>query len=267
MDPYVHGYGGQEAARLQDQARTLEELLHGDTAYPEGSQVLEAGCGTGAQTLALARRNPGVQIMAVDISEASLAEARRRAAATGIGHVEFRRADMLALPFAPASFDHVFVCFVLEHLPDAAAALAALRRLLRPGGTMTVIEGDHGSTFFHPDSEPARAAIASQVALQRRAGGDPHVGRRLYPLMTGAGFDAVHVTPRMVYVDASRPGLVEGFVLRTFAAMIEGVREHAVAAGLMTRDDFEAGLQGLHRTAEPDGVFCYTFFKSTGRAT
>ena len=49
-------------------------------------------------------------------------------------------------------FDHVFVCFVLEHLARPVEALSILERLLRPGGTITLIEGDHGSTYFHPDS-------------------------------------------------------------------------------------------------------------------
>ncbi len=52
---YVHGYGSIENIRLQDQASTLVELLHSDTAYLPGSKVLEAGCGVGAQTITLAR--------------------------------------------------------------------------------------------------------------------------------------------------------------------------------------------------------------------
>ena len=266
MSSYVHGYDGREAERLADQAGTLEELLHADTSFPDGSTVLEAGCGTGAQTVALARRSSGAHIVAVDISAASLAEARARVSAAGFRNVTFRQADLLALPFAPASFDHVFLCFVLEHLPDPAAALASLRLLLRPGGTITVIEGDHGSTFFHPESDAARAAISCQVEAQRRTGGDAMVGRRLYPLLAGAGFEAVRVSPRMVYVDASKPALVDGFIRRTFTAMIEGVRDGALSAGLSTPDAFDDGIRALHRTAEPDGVFCYTFFKAVGRS-
>lgn len=262
MGGYVHGYEERERTRLEDQARTLEELLHADTSYPRGAAVLEAGCGIGAQTVPLARNSPGARITCVDISAASLDEARARVAAAGLSDVAFRQADIFALPFAAASFDHVFLCFVLEHLPDPAAALAALRRVLRPGGTITAIEGDHGSTLFHPDSDAARAAIRCQVALQRRAGGDALIGRRLYPLLRGAGFDAVRVSPRLVYADAGRPALVDGFVRRTFAAMIEGVRTPAIAAGLIGADAFDAGLQALHRTSEPDGVFCYTFFKA-----
>ena len=266
MVGYVHGYDGREAARLEDQARTLEELLHADTGFPDGSAVLEAGCGTGAQTVALARRSTGARITAVDVSAASLAEARARVSAAGLGNVEFRQADLLALPFAPAAFDHIFLCFVLEHLPAPAATLAGLRPLLRPGGTITVIEGDHGSAYFHPESEAARAAILCQVELQRRAGGDAMIGRRLYPLLAGTGFEAVRVSPRMVYVDASKPELVDGFIRRTFASMIEGVRERALATGLTTPDAFDTGTCALHRTAEPDGVFCYTFFKAVGRS-
>ncbi len=82
--------------------------------------------------------------------------------------------------------------------------------------------------------------------------------------MLGAGFDAVRVSPRMVYVDSSRPDLVDGFTRRTFTAMIEGVREPAIAAGLIEPDIFDAGVRDLHRTTETDGVFCYTFFKGVG---
>jgi SAM-dependent methyltransferase len=267
MSPaYVHGYDRPESVRLQDQAASLVDLLHGDTRYPDGSTVLEAGCGVGAQTVTLARNSPGARITAVDIQPASLAQAEAAVRAAGLSNVAFQEADLLDPPFPPAAFDHVFVCFVLEHLPRPAEVLGRLARCLRPGGTLTAIEGDHGSAYFHPDSEAARRAILAQVELQRLAGGDALVGRRLHPLMREAGLAEIHVSPRMVYVDGSRPDLADGFTRRTFAAMIEGVREPAVAAGLTSRGDFDAGLRDLHRAAEPDGVFCYTFFKATGRA-
>ena len=258
---YVHGYDARENERLGDQAGTLVELLHHDTGYPAGSTVLEAGCGVGAQTVTLAARSPGARITSIDVSEDSVAEARARVEAAGFPDVELRQADIFALPFAPASFDHVFLCFVLEHLTDPVAALAALARAVRPGGTVTVIEGDHGSAYFHPDSAAAQAAIDAQVQLQAAAGGDALIGRRLYPLLRAAGLEDVRVEPRMVYVDGSRPDLIDGFTRRTFTAMIEGVREPALAAGLLDADVFDAGVGDLHRTAADDGTFSYTFFK------
>ncbi len=261
---YVHGHHPREHERLHDQASVLVELLHSGTEYPDGSSVLEAGCGVGAQTLTLARRSPGALFTSVDISAASVAEAARRVKAAGLHNVLFRVADILAPPFAPATFDHVFVCFLLEHLPDPIAALGILGGLVRPGGGITVIEGDHGSACFHPDSAAAHQAIECLVRLQRDAGGDALIGRRLYPLLTRAGFDAVSVSPRMVYADESLPGIVDGFTRRTFTAMIEGVREPAVAAGLIEPARFDEGIRDLYRTAGPGGVFCYTFFKAVG---
>ena len=262
---YVHGYRPRENERLQDQAGTLVDLLHSGTSYPSGSVVLEAGCGVGAQTVTLAQRSPHARFVSVDVSADSVAQARRRTDAAGLTNVQFQQADIFALPFAAESFDHVFVCFVLEHLSRPVAALAILNRLLRPGGTMTVIEGDHGSTFFHPDSKQARMAIQCQIELQRLAGGNALIGRQLYPRMIEAGLEALQVSPRMMYVDASRPDLVDGFTRKTFTAMIEGVRESAIEAGITDAEAFDAGVRDLHRTAEADGVFCYTFFKAVGK--
>ncbi len=263
-ETYVHGYRPRESERLQDQAGTLVELLHHDTAFPAGATVLEAGCGVGAQTVTLATRSPEARFTSIDVSAESIAEAQRRVERAGIANVEFLEADIFASPFEPGSFDHVFVCFVLEHLSRPVEALAILRRMLRPGGTITVIEGDHGSAYFHPDSPAAHAAIRCQIELQRAAGGDALIGRRIYPLMTEAGFGGVSVSPRMVYVDSSRPELVDGFTRKTFTAMVEGVREPALAAGLIEAPHFDAGVKALHRTTEADGVFCYTFFKGLG---
>ncbi|MFH8367983.1 methyltransferase domain-containing protein [Streptomyces sp. NPDC018031] len=260
---YVHGYSERESHRLGDQADTLAELLHEGTAYPAGSRVLEAGCGVGAQTVHLAASSPGATIIAVDHSAASLAQARDRVTAHAPGsEVEWRHADLLDLPFPDAAVDHAFVCFVLEHLADPARALAELRRVLRPGGTLTVIEGDHGSALFHPDGAAARAVIDCQVRLQAASGGDALLGRRLQPLLSAAGYTEVRVRPRTVYADRARPALVEGFTRHTFIAMVESVRADALAAGLITGSAWDRGIAELRRAADPDGTFHYTFFKA-----
>lgn len=262
---YVHGYHERESERLQAQAGSVPDLLHADTAYPAGSVVLEVGCGTGTQTMTLARNSPGARFVSFDCSATSLAQAKASVGAAGLANVGFHQADIFALPFDVQSFDHVFVCFVLEHLAKLLDALVLLKRLLKPGGTITVFEGDHGSTYFHPHSDVAHQAIACQVELQRRAGGNALIGREVYPLLVEAGFATVRVSPRMIYVDASRPELVDGFIRRTFTAMIEGVRESAIDAGMIDPALFDAGVRALHRTTEADGVFCYTFFKGVAR--
>jgi trans-aconitate methyltransferase len=262
MDNYIHGYSVQESYRLNDQANTLDNLLHHDTTFGPGDLVLEAGCGVGAQTKIIARKNSSSQFVSVDISENSILKAKELIEAQSIQNVIFRNADIYNLPFSNELFSQVFVCFVLEHLSNPEMAISELKRVLKPHGTITVIEGDHGSTFFYPDCIESQQAIHCQVELQKLNGGNAHIGRELYPLLNHAGFSNIDVSPRMVYVDNSRPSLVEGFTKNTFTAMIEGVKNTVIENNLVDELTFDKGIKGLYRTTEPDGVFCYTFFKA-----
>jgi SAM-dependent methyltransferase len=258
---YVHGYSGRENERLLDQAQTLTELLHHDTRYPPDSQVLEAGCGVGAQTLILAQNSPQAHFTSMDISPVSIQAARALTAQHGLGNVSFRQADIFNLPFEAGSFDHIFVCFVLEHLQQPLEALLQLKAVLKPGGTITVIEGDHASAFFYPQSRFAQQTIDCLVALQAGAGGNALIGRQLYPLLNRARFGSIRVTPRQVYVDSSRPEWVEGFTRNTFTAMVAGAKEQALSKGLIDLKTWEQGIADLLATAGKDGTFSYTFFK------
>jgi ubiquinone/menaquinone biosynthesis C-methylase UbiE len=258
---YVHGYTARESVRLVDQATTLAEILHFDTVYPAGSNVLEAGCGVGAQTIILARNSPNAKFTAIDRSEDSLSAARERVSLQGFTNVTFHQGDIFHLPYEDDNFDHVFLCFVLEHLPNPIEALLCLRRVLKRGGTITVIEGDHGSTYFYPDSPGARKAIQCLVDIQAGMGGNALIGRQLYPLLRKAKYDDISISPRMVYVDSSKPDLVEGFTKNTFIAMVEGVKEQALRSGLMDEADWECGIRDLYRTTREDGTFVYSFFK------
>ncbi len=123
----------------------------------------------------------GADILSVDISETYLAQAEERVKACGYTNVTFRHANLATTDLPPESADHIFVCFVLEHIPEPEAALNNLYRALRPGGSVTVIEGDHGSVIFHPESPAARHVVDCLIELQHRSGGDGTIGRRLYP--------------------------------------------------------------------------------------
>jgi SAM-dependent methyltransferase len=258
---YVHGRSDKEETRLFDQANTLSELLHHDTRYPEGASVLEAGCGVGAQTIILSKNNPETKFTSFDIAFDSLGHAKALITQAGRTNVDFHVGDIYHLPFQKNAFDHLFVCFVLEHLNDPLTALHSLKSHLKPGGTITVIEGDHGSTFFYPESDLAMRAVQCLIEVQARFGGNSLIGRQLYPLLNRAGFKEVHVTLRPVYADGSRPEWIEGFTKNTFNAMVEGVKAQAIEMGLIDEASWQRGIRDLYATATDDSTFCYTFFK------
>ncbi len=183
----------------------------------------------------------------------------------------FRQADIFNLLLRSRILRPCVRLLQVLETPTArpAEALRALKDSIKnSGGTITVIEGDHGSTYFHPDSAYARRAVDCLVQLQARAGGDALIGRTLYPLLRQAGFDQVQVSPRMVYVDSSKPALVEGFTKKTFTAMIEGVR----APALRVRPDeprptSTAASPTYTGPPKPTALFATPRFKARGFKT
>ena len=265
LTSYVHGYSERESARLHDQADSVRDLLHHDTRYPAGNLVLEMGCGVGAQTVTLARNSPDAAIVAVDISGDSLQQAEAFIHRQGLSNVQFRQADVFDLPYEEEYFDDIFVCHVLEHLKQPAEALTKLRTVLKTGGSITVIEGDHGSCTFRPESKEARQVWRCLIDVQARLGGNALIGRGLSPLLSRAQFDVVHVSPRMVYIDHSNPRLMDRFVNRTIIPMVEEVRARVMDWGLMDQTSWERGINDLYGVANgDDSTFCYTFYKATG---
>jgi SAM-dependent methyltransferase len=135
-----------------------------------GERVLELGPGPGAFTLDAARRvGPGGRIVAVDIQPEMIAQVERRVRGAGLINVEAHVASAYALPLDDASVDRAFLVTVLPEIPDQARALAELRRVLKPGGVLSITE-----EFYDPDYpfpfETIRRAGTAGFSLEQRFG-------------------------------------------------------------------------------------------------
>jgi ubiquinone/menaquinone biosynthesis C-methylase UbiE len=145
-------------------------------------RVLEVAIGTG---LNLPFYPADTTIAGIDLSPAMLAIARQRAADLGL-QVDLHTGDAQALPFDDAAFDTVVCALSLCTIPDPAAAIAQMRRVLVPGGRLLLF--DHVGSSWPP-------IWAGQWLLERvtiRAAGE-HFTRRQLPLVRAAGFDIVEV--------------------------------------------------------------------------
>jgi demethylmenaquinone methyltransferase/2-methoxy-6-polyprenyl-1,4-benzoquinol methylase len=117
--------------------------LAAEAAVRKGDRVLDAACGTG--DLAIADLKAGAsRVTGVDFSEEMLARARRKAP------LEWIKGDMMALPFADATFDAVTVGFGVRNVEDLELALRELRRVLRPGGRLAILEITQPRGPFRP---------------------------------------------------------------------------------------------------------------------
>jgi 2-polyprenyl-3-methyl-5-hydroxy-6-metoxy-1,4-benzoquinol methylase len=100
--------------------------------------LLIAGCGTGQQSIQTAQRFPAARILAVDLSTASLAYAKRKTRELGIVNIEYAQADILRLESIGKTFDFIQCVGVLHHLEDPVTGWRVLRSILRPGGVMHI---------------------------------------------------------------------------------------------------------------------------------
>jgi len=156
-----------------------------------GLRLLDCGCGPGSITLGLASLVAPGEVVGLDRESSQIELARSAAESKGITNVRFDVGSVYELPFSDASVDVVFAHAVFEHLREPLAALAAIRRVLVPGGLLALRSPDWGGFLLAPESEQLTAAITYYQNLQIRSGGDVHVGRRFKALLRNAGFNAL----------------------------------------------------------------------------
>jgi len=188
-DPIMRVFGFTRALQpLVDQA----ELLPHHT-------VLDIGCGTGALDLLIKQAHPDVTLTAIDPDPRALERARRKAERAGLA-IRFDRGFADALPYPDAAFDRVFSSMMLHHVPrrEKAGVLSDVRRVLRPGGRLELLDFAGGTHSFLTQVLHGRTASDSANA-------------RLLDRMQNAGFAtcrrvATRSTPfgALAYYQASR---------------------------------------------------------------
>jgi len=164
-----------------EQRRSVRSLL----ALQPGERVLDIGSGAGFLAAEMARDvGPDGGVHGADKSDSMLAIARRRQPGPGSAPLEFHLADARSLPFADASFDVAVSTQVYEYLDDVPGALAEVRRVLRPGGRLLVLDTDWDSIVWH-SGNPAWMRRVFSVWDEHLA--DPYLPRRLPGLLEAAG--------------------------------------------------------------------------------
>jgi ubiquinone/menaquinone biosynthesis C-methylase UbiE len=187
MTGYVHGYGTPEQERLVQQAEHWRHRLIADgTRLEPGTRLLEVGTGVGAVLAVLGQEFPGLELTGVDIEPKQLEYARGHLERAGV-EAALVEADALSLQFEDESFDHVWMMWFLEHVPDPVAVLREARRVLVPGGGITAIEVDYSTCHAEP-STPAMEALLRAMVQGMAASGWSDAGTRLPGWLREAGF-------------------------------------------------------------------------------
>ena len=221
--------GWKEWSAFNDDAdRHISERLVELAGVRAGSRVLDVAAGYGEPALTAARRaGPEGSVVATDISAEMLAFGRERAAAAGLGNLEFIESDASSLDFPPGSFDAAVSRWGIIFEPAAEAAAAGIRGFLRPGARMAI------SSWGEPDQVPF-LSIPMRTTMERLNVPPPPPGTpgplsrptpaALAGLLEGGGFSNVAVEQAAVVFEFDSPEHFTAYV-RAIAAPIRAMIE------------------------------------------
>ena len=211
---------------------------------PHAAAVLDLGCGTGVVARAIAARDGFAgTVTGVDQSPAFVAAAERLAAGAG-DRVAFVVGDAHELDLPAASFDVAVAHTLVSHVRDPLAVLAEAARVVRPGGSVAVFDGDYASLTF--GSDDGRLGQAMERAIQSIVMSSPRVMRELPRLLPQAGLRLIAMRSH-VYAEAGSSGFLLNLA-ETYAPM-------AASTGLLPAADVDAWLADQRRSAEQGTFF------------
>jgi SAM-dependent methyltransferase len=265
---YLHGYRAEERERLHRQARFLEPTVHDGLPYARRTNLIEVGCGVGAQTEILLRRWPDLKVSGVEINDDQLAEARRFLATVpwASGRFELAKGDATQLEYGAETFDSAFLCWVLEHVGDPARVLAEVRRVLVPGSPVVCSEVMNATFFVDPYSKDTLLYWTALNEQQLALGGDPFVGAKLGNLLVAAGFRDVVTEVKSFHLDNRDPAERAEF-LGYWTDLLLSSAPALLAAKTVDESVVDGMRRELERVAhDPNSVFFYSFIQARARA-
>ena len=154
-------------------------------------RILALGCGTGIEVRALRRlTRPDTAIIGVDHSPALIDAARRLTADEGLAdNVTYQVGDAHHAPYGDGEFDIITLHTLISHVEDPLQVLGEARRLVRPGGTVAIFDGDYASlTFAYPDHALAKTIEEKLIEL---IVANPRIMRDLPRLLHEAGLELI----------------------------------------------------------------------------
>jgi ubiquinone/menaquinone biosynthesis C-methylase UbiE len=264
-DTYTHGH--HDSVLRSHRWRTAENSApHLLPHLRPGDRLLDVGCGPGTITIDLARRVAPGPTVGIDAAPGVLAEAEAARAGAQVDTLTFHPGDIYALPYPDGAFDVAHAHQVLQHLGDPVAALAELRRVLRPGGLLAVRDGDYGAFVWAPaDPDLHRwLELYHQVTAANR--GEADAGRHLPAWVRAAGFTDLEVgSSSWVFADPDTRAWWGDLWAERLRASAFG--RQALDYGLSDGEEIERLAAAFERwAAHPDGLFLVPHIEVLARA-
>ena len=249
---YTMGYS-EEFQKLLARRNAAVSAAHLLPHLGPGLRVLDFGCGPGTISMGLAKAVAPGELHGVDMEASQIEMARAGAAAGGHDNAFFRTGDVTDLPFEDDSFDVAHCHAVLMHVPDTSAALAEVKRVLKPGGIVSAREMIGHATFFEPEVGDLAGAMETFLKLLQANGGHPRMGSELKRVFLEAGFSDIGAGASFEpFTTAGDVHFFHGFASGWFFS--PGTMDVIVKHGLASREQIDDWRRMLDRWRDAPGA-------------
>ena len=265
--PYLHGFSEIEQDRLRKQAQFSEYTVYKDINFSGAKNILEVGCGVGAQTEILLRRFPSLFINGIDLNTKQLNAAKANLENIPWAKDRFKLQEMNAqdMSFSSNEFDGAFLCWVLEHVPRPQNVLSEVRRVLRPGSTVYITEVLNSSFFLDPYSPNLWKYWMAFNDYQFANAGDPFIGAKLGNLLLSSGYTDIKVESKTWHLDNRNPDKRKE-IIEFWCELLMSAKDQLISENVITQELADAAQEELNTVAkDPNAVFYYTFVQAKAR--
>jgi ubiquinone/menaquinone biosynthesis C-methylase UbiE len=262
---YLHGFTSTEQERLRKQARFLENHIYSKIDLSSVSNLLEVGCGVGAQSEILLRRFPDLHLTGIDFSEEQIGQASTFLSAIpyATSRYDLQQADATDMPFdSHQKFDGAFLCWVLEHIQNPLRVLSEVRRVLKPGSIVILTEVLNSTFFVDPYSPNVWKYWMKYNDLQYDMKGDPFVGAKLGNMLQSLGFTRIEAETKVIHLDNREPAKRTEMISFWTELLLSGLPK-MLEAGYVDEELAENMKSEMHLVAkDPNAVFYYSFIQA-----
>ena len=228
---------------------TKQTLLN--AGLKKGMRCIDIGCGTGSVTRLMANLvGKTGRVVGVDIDSRYLQYCNRNI--SSMQNIEFVHDDICKSQLdSEERFDIVYSRFMFHHLTDRREAVRSMKRLTKKGGTIMIQDLDHapGSWLCYPENRAINTLRKVYVALIKKTGGDPLVGRKLYKLLVDDSLNA--------NVDCFSPCILMGHEPYSSLGwqLAESIKPQIFDQGLQSEQEYYKMYEGLRTVAKDRGSF------------
>ncbi len=265
--PYLHGFSKDEQERLRKQARFGEYTVYQNINLSGVKELLEVGCGVGAQSEIILRRFPDLHLTGIDRSTKQLAAAKHHLQHNQVAsdRFELKEMDATNMEFSANSFDGAFLCWILEHVPEPLRVLSEVRRVLRPGSPVYITEVMNASFFLDPYSPNVWKYWMAFNDYQLQQKGDPFVGAKLGNFLMQLGYHDIHTEVKTWFLDNRYPQARKDCI-DYWKELLLSASDQLIEAKYVSPEIVEGMKLEMNTVAnDPDAVFYYSFVQARAR--